>query len=407
MMRNTVKILANDPGFKKQAKAFAKWYALERRAVYELGKIAAAWLEHYSRVRNAERLADALFAVTGLRVTGRTIQNYRDGFLLDQSWRSCERKKRVKSRNDFEIRHVGPGHLRVIAGGKLPIHKKLDLLDRVERKRLTVKQTVANVRFAEVDHNRSKRAVHLRPGDPRVIRVDAIDAAQRLPFGSIHHCFLDWQWANNGVWKESYKAVPVHRPDDPVDHLCRLLKALYPHLNKNCIVWIFSKSTAFNGGQIGLPWDVQQTAHDIGLQYASEFIAVHSIAGRRSKNSFLAVKHAPIHPFTPKGFDHAPVRFATSVSEPLTSPNHISQLRVGEERHPYQKPVALFEQLLSMGTPHGQVFDAFAGSGAAGIAAMNCACPYIGAELQPHYARMANRAIALAIANQTESRNTA
>jgi len=402
-----VPMFADDPKFKKQAKAFAKWYGLERRAVYELGKIAGMWLEHYSRTRNAERLADALFEVTGLRVTGRTIQNYRDSFLLDESWRGSQRKKRVKCRNDFEIRHVGPGHLRVVAGGKLPLHKKLDLLDRVERRKLTVKHTIASVRKAEVDHNRSRRAVHLRPGDPRVLKTDAIDAVQRLPLSSIHHCFLDWQWENSGVWKEAYKAEPVYRPDDPVDHLCHLLRTVYPYLDQNAIVWIFSKSTAFDNGQIGLPWDVQRTAHDIGLQYASEFIAVHSIAGHRSKNSFLAVKHAPIHPFRPIGFDHAPVRFAPSVSEPLTSPNHISQLRVGEERHPYQKPVTLFEELISMGTPHGLVFDAFAGSGAAGIAAINCACPYLGSELQPHYAKMANRAIALAIANQTESRNTA
>lgn len=406
-MANTVENLASDPKFKKQAEAFAKWYGLERRAVYELGKIAATWLEHYSRVRNAERLADALFEVTGLRVTGRTIQNYRDSFLLDESWRGCQRKNRVKCRNDFEIRHVGPGHLRVVAAGKLPLHKKLDLLDRVERGQLTVKHTIASVRQAEVDHNRSRRAVHLRPGDPHVVRDDAIDAVTQLPLASIHHCFLDWQWENTGVWKEAYKAVPVHRPDDPVDHLCRLLRTIYPYLDKNAIVWIFSKTTAFDKGQIGLPWAIQQAAYDIGLQYASEFIAVHSISGHRSKNSFLAVKHAPIHPFTPKGFDHSPVRFAPSVSEPLTSPNHISQLRVGEERHPYQKPVALFEQLLSMGTPHGLVFDAFAGSGAAGIASINSACSYLGAELQPHYARMANRAIALALANLTGSRNTA
>lgn len=246
-------VLVGDSGFRKQAKAFAKWYGLERRAVFELGKIAASWLERYSRERNAERFADALFEVTGLRISGRMIQIYRDSYLLDQSWRESQRKSRAECRNDFDIRYVGPGHLRVVAGGKLPLHMKLDLLDRVERQRLTVKQTTASVRQAEVDYNRSKRAVRRRPGDPRVVRADAIDAVQRLPFSSIHHCFLDWQWENNGIWKEAYKATPVYRPDDPVDHLCRLLRAVFPHLHKNAIVWIFGKTTAFDGGQIGLP----------------------------------------------------------------------------------------------------------------------------------------------------------
>jgi hypothetical protein len=219
--------------------------------------------------------------------------------------------------------------------------------------------------------------------------------------------FADWQWDNVGVWKESYKAKPVHRPDDPAEHLCQLLRTARPFMDQQCIVWIFSKSTAFDGGQIGLPWVIQQAAHDIGLQYASEYISVHSIAGRRSANTFMAVKHQPIHPFVPEGFDFSPVEFAPSVSQPRTSPNHVSQLKAGEEKHPYQKPVALFEELLAMGTPGGLVFDSFAGSGAAGIAAVRCGHPYLGAEMIAHYVRASNRAIALALAERRDNAQSA
>ncbi|HOW73914.1 MAG TPA: hypothetical protein PKY77_25195 [Phycisphaerae bacterium] len=59
----------------------------------------------------------------------------------------------------------------------------------------------------------------------------------------------------------------------------------------------------------------------------------------------------------------------------------------------------LFETLFSMGTPGGLVYDAFAGSGAAGVAAVRSGCPYLGAEMQPHFVHAGNRAIALALAS--------
>ena len=396
-----------DSTFRKQARAFAKWYGLERKAVLELGRIAEGWLVHYSRKRNAERLAEALHEVTGLRVTGRTIMYYRDIYALDLSWRTSAGRRRAKSRNHFQIRHIGPGHLRVVASAKLPDSRKHYVLDEIETRELTVNQATARVRFAELEHNRSRRRVRRQRTDPRVIRGDAIEVVTRLERGSIHHLIADWQWDNIGVWKEAYKAKPVHRPDDAAEHLCQLFRTARPYMSQQCIVWVFSKSTAFDGGQIGLPWIIQQAAHDIGLQYASEYVEVHSVAGRRSANSFMAVKHQPIHPFVPQGFNFSPVEFAPSVGPPRTSPNHVSQLKAGEEKHPYEKPVALFEELLAMGTPGGLVFDAFAGSGAAGIAAVRCGHPYLGAEMIAHYSRAANRAIASALAEHRASSQSA
>ncbi len=404
---NPMHELTRSPEFRKEARAFAKWYGLERKAAFEIGKIASSWLEHYSRTRNAERLADALHEVTGLRVTGRTIMNYRDIYELDESWRASPVKRRAESRKCFDIRHVGPSHLRVVAGAKLPESKKFDLLDVVERDGLTVKETTGQARKKEMEHNRSRRAVRLRSTDPRVVHGDCIEVVKRLKPESIHHLFADWQWENTGIWRESFKATPVHRPEDPIEHLCQFLEAVAPYLNPQGIVWIFSKTTAFPNGEIGLPHAVQHAAYRQNLRYCSEFVSPHNVAGYRSKNTFLAIKHLPLHPFVKEGFDYSPVEFATSMGTPTTSPNHISQLGVGTERHPYQKPVELFEQLVQMGTPHGQVFDAFAGSGAAGVAAVRMGCPYLGAELQRDYVRMANRSVALALAEHEDSARSA
>ena len=402
-----VSALASEISFRREARAFAKWYATERKAAYELGRIAARWLESYSRTNNARIFAAALHSVTGLRVSGRTITYYKDVYLLDKAWREDSRRDRAKSRNDFKIRHVGPGHLRVVSQAKLSDARKLDLLDAVERQRLNVKRTTALVCEMEIAAKRNQRTARPRRNDPRVMKGDAIAVVQRMDPGSIHHCFCDWQWENNGIWRDIERRHPVHRPEDPADHLCRFLRVARPYLNQQAIVWIFSKTTAFENGEIGLPRQVQETAFDLGLQYASEYVVAHTVSGYKSKQTFLAVKHQPLHPFVPIGFDFDPVKFAPSLSVPITSPNHISQLKVAEERHPYQKPAQLFEELISMGTPKGFVFDAFSGSGAAGVAAISSGCPYLGAELQTHYVRMANRAIANAIGEQTKNASTA
>ncbi len=396
-----VTALAADTTFCRQARRFAEWFGRERRAALELGKIAHLWLDHYSRTRNAEILARALYEVTGLRVTGRTLRNYRDIFRIYEAWQGRPKTRGTKSGNHFHICHVGPGHLRVAAAAKIPESQKLRLLDEAEKERLTVKQATARARKLEMEVNRSKRTARRRASDPRVICGDTIDVVRRLEPGAICSLIADWQWDTCGIWQDVERPKPVHRPDDPVDHLCRLLQAARPYMDDQCIVWIFGRTTAFEGGQIGLPWSVQQTAHDIGLRYCSEYVFQHSVAGYRSKSTFLAIKHTPIFPFAPEGFDCAPVEFLPSVSRPLRAASRSTHIKLGTEKHPYQKPVELFEQLISAGTPGGLVFDGFAGSGAAGVAAVRCGCPYLGAELQPYYVRTANRAIAAAMSKRS------
>lgn len=397
--------LIADREFRREAKAFAKWHRLQRTAALEAGKIAAEWLEHYSRTRNAARLADALFEITGVQVTGRTLRNYRDIYVTAEMYR--RRSRRAKSGNDFHFRHVAPTHLLAVARAKLPDTAKIRLLDEIERKRLTVSRTKARVAQLVLIANRSREAVRYRRGGPRVVRGDAIDVVAGLPVRSVHHLFCDWQWENSGVWREAMTAGPVYRPQDPVAHLCWFLETARSRMHRNCIVWVFSKVTAYDGGQIGLPWRVQEVAYNLGLRYCCEYISPHCVAGYRTKGSFLATAHTPIHPYVPQQFDLEQMEFAGTVGKPRTSPNHVSQLEPGKERHPYEKPVELFEDMIRLGVLGGFVFDGFAGSGASGVAAVRCGCSFLRAEMQPQYARMANRAIAGAILRHGASKRPA
>jgi len=394
----TERNLATDAAFRRQAREFAKSLRLQQSATMRAGKIAAEWLEHYSRTRNAEILANALFSVTGVRVTGRTLRNYRDIYLTAELYKSRSRRK--KSGNDFHFQTVASTHLLVVARADLTDAQKIRVINAIEMKRLTVSKTKALVARTVVEANRQSAAVNMPRTGPRVIQGDAIDIVAQTAPDNIHHLMVDWQWDNTGVWRESMAAGPVHRPDDPIDHLCRYLEAARPHLNKNGIVWIFSKATAFPGGQLGLPWAVQKTANRLNLRYCSEFISPHRVAGYRNTDSFLATAHTPIHPYVTTEFDLGQMEHASTVGRPWTSPNHVSQHSSGKPHHPYEKPVELFENLIRLGVPGGLVFDGFAGSGSSAVAAIRSGCSYLGAEMQPHFVRIANQAIANAIADQ-------
>lgn len=161
----SIMILIADPAFTKQARAFAKWYRLQRTAALEAGKIAAEWLEHYSRERNAERLADALHAVTGVRVTARTLRNYRDIYLTADMYR--RRSRRSKCGNDFHSSHVGPTHLLAVARAKLPDATKVRILNEVEREKMTVLRTKARLAQLVIETERAKQPVKCLRSGPR------------------------------------------------------------------------------------------------------------------------------------------------------------------------------------------------------------------------------------------------
>lgn len=70
----------------------------------------------------------------------------------------------------------------------------------------------------------------------------------------------------------------------------------------------------------------------------------------------------------------------------------------GRAEHPTQKPEGIIEPLLKYSCPAGgTVFDPFAGSGAIGVVACKNGMRFIGAELNPEYAAIADKRIREAV----------
>jgi len=71
---------------------------------------------------------------------------------------------------------------------------------------------------------------------------------------------------------------------------------------------------------------------------------------------------------------------------------NVNATHVEKTEHPCQFPVALVERLVKMLTPkEGLIFDPFTGSGSAGIAAVLNGRRFLGAELDPLYARISEQ----------------
>ena len=67
----------------------------------------------------------------------------------------------------------------------------------------------------------------------------------------------------------------------------------------------------------------------------------------------------------------------------------------GKNRHPTQKPVALFEYLIKTYSSPGEVvFDPYMGSGTTAVAALHAGRNFIGFEIEPEYHALAEKRIA-------------
>src|SRR5581483_2829602 len=73
-----------------------------------------------------------------------------------------------------------------------------------------------------------------------------------------------------------------------------------------------------------------------------------------------------------------------------------SQPRGNRRHHITAKPVELLAELVKVCPPGGVVLDPFAGSGSAGVAAVQSDRSYIGVEITDHYASVAQRRITAA-----------
>ena len=87
--------------------------------------------------------------------------------------------------------------------------------------------------------------------------------------------------------------------------------------------------------------------------------------------------------------------FAVTPHVPHTDVWDFPTVGAYDGKHPCEKPLSLLEHIISASSrPGAVVFDAFAGSGAIGQAAVKLGREFIGAEIDPHWQRRATRRVA-------------
>lgn len=76
----------------------------------------------------------------------------------------------------------------------------------------------------------------------------------------------------------------------------------------------------------------------------------------------------------------------------------------GENYHPTQKPVALFDWIMSLRwIPDGTIFDPYMGAGPCGVAAIRSGRSFCGVEIEPRYFEIAVKRIERALAEDRQS----
>ena len=253
-------------------------------------------------------------------------------------------------------------------------------------------------------------------GASRLYRGDSLEVLRGLPAGSVDCVWTDppYLLSNDGVTCVSGKMVPVNKGDwdrsrgVAADHefnrawLAECLRLLAP------------------GGTI---W-VSGTLH----VYLSIGMAMQEL-GFRILNDIVWEKPSPPPNLGCRCFTHTSeiLLWATKAKrggkarytfnyEAMKAENGGKQMKniwrlptpaAGEKRlgkHPTQKPVALIARCLRASTNPGDlVLDLFAGSGSAGVAALQLGRRFIGVEREPVYAALAARRLREAVSPRPDT----
>ena len=346
-----------------------------------IGRIACKWIDNrkYHRVLNPARFAELLKRHTGRERSRKDIENYVKAYRVHESITASGKR--------FPL--LGVSHLAQIARCQED-GEWLELATRANDQQATVKQIPQIAAHLHAERVRAERTFDISPTVRSVQVLKAVDLVNEQVDGSISCLMLDWQWAPV-TWGGHADFPAVHCSADPVDDLCECLRAAAPKLTPDGLIYIFYTSVGLLDRRIEDAW--QQA----GFRHASQLIWQKACGAFIDLGTPLAVAHEHVHILCHKEANpKSACGYASSVTPKWAAPTNAHSGQQRQAVHPHQKPVELMEYLISIATVNGLVVDPYAGSGSCGVAAVRRGCGYVGAELVPEYARIANERIALA-----------
>lgn len=370
------------PEFQRDLGEITECDARSQSDQIRIGELAHKWIgdRRYSRILNADRFADLLSQHTSMRRSGRQMRNYISAFLEHRLHRRCGK----------QFPNLEPSHLaKIRTCGIKTEADRLDLAQRVNHQGASVNQIKTLAMQLRTERLRSSRTLEIVPLTAWVRHMDGLDLLRQQEDASVECLVADWQWCEHVPWSQYIELPRPHHPDDPVAHLIACLQQASVKLSPHGLILLHYTACSFLDSRI-----VDAVA-GLGFKHAAEFIWQKSCGGFQNQDSPLMIGHEKVillcrRRYSPKsccGGVH-------SVSPKWAAP---ARANSGLQRvHPYQKPVQLYEQLIAIATVNGLVVDLYAGSGAAGVAAVRLGCPYVGSEMKTEYVEVANHRIAMA-----------
>jgi DNA methylase len=360
----------------------------EKSSGLQVGAIASKWIgnNRYNRVLNASTFAKEFAAITERQLKPRVVSRYVDAYKVSELLRRAE----------VPCEHLKLTHYEQLAASRCESDAELiELARRANAEQVSVRKIKALAASLHAELYRARRTVELVATETRVKCMDAIDLLTEQEDGSIECLDADWQWSKEIPTSTPGDLPSPTCPDDPVTHLIECLRLAQAKLAPEGLIILHHTATAF------LDIRILEAIEKFGFQHAGQHIWQKTCGGFQAAKTPLMIGHEPAILLCRQGVNpKACCGSANSITPRIAVPTRANSGMTCV--HPYQKPVALYETLISIATVNGLVVDLFAGSGSAGVAAMRLGCPYVGAEIVPEIAEYANQRIALAKGSNDE-----
>ncbi len=375
--------LTSSTEFTNDLQRVADLLSKEKGYGLEIGRIARHWIgdHQYHRILNASVFAEQLKIRTGKDLSARLVRNYMNAHRVQEMLQTA----------GVACPNLNVSHLTHVADARCESdEERIELARRADAKKATVRQIRPMAQRLHAERLQARRLVDVVTTDAKVKVVDAISLLREQEDGSIECAILDWQWSNS-TWGRNLDYPEVYTPPDPAGNLCECLAVLKEKLSRDGSIFVFYTPVGFLDPRIA------QTCKRVGLKHAGKIIWQKTSGGLQDADTLLRVAHEEVHILCHADHSPKPVNGgANSVTPKWASPTSAVSGKQLEAVHIHQKPISIMDLLIRISTVNGLVVDPFAGSGAAGIAAVRRGCSYVGSELVPEIAESANRRIALA-----------